>query len=224
MSATGSTFSGMQQYEFAAVAWVPWMGTADGDGENLAVDWLRRQNNPEDGAPVLRVHQDADVWRRREGPIGTLARLNSTTIVTDRGVGGAGGRPVLAPHASAKTLISAMSLARGSRLVVTEHPSLPLRAWAARVGAIDLTTSQVTSDETTDLQRELLDHVVATIYNGLLSAPGKHAVTATLPQLAASGMTLADFRGELLARAPQNWPVKQQQILLLQRRLPAEWQ
>lgn len=96
-------------------------------------------------------------------------------------------------------LCTAMELASGSHLVITEHPAVPLREWAAIVGAQDLVTGEIAPDRRTAEQLAHLEHLIQSGYNGWNAPPGDSSLRYLMPQLAESGMTWPTFLASLLA-------------------------
>jgi hypothetical protein len=188
---------------FTAVAWIPWSW----DPENarathpLAMTWALQQAAATRTKPILRVHSHAHDWTRSNtyGPYAKVA-----TIVTDRGRGSGHGPTLVPAGHSMKLVAGGMSCARSHALVVEEHPALPLSAWAAELGAINLRTGEVTTDHRNPEQAERVRSMTSSLYNGWHGPPGSSAAKHWMPELAAAGMTWADFVGTILAVAPHH--------------------
>ncbi|MCD9904669.1 hypothetical protein LUR56_40365 [Streptomyces sp. MT29] len=140
------------------VAWVPdddpnrrWDLSAE-----LAVQWVK-ERCARAGAPALLVLER----KGAEEEVSALDYLASrATTPKARTQVREGNGPVLAFLPDAKTLYYATSLARGSSLAVVEDTSnFPLRGWAARINAVDLTRP--------DVSPEPLDYRVAAAVEGL---------------------------------------------------------
>jgi hypothetical protein len=165
------------------------------------MEWALEQADAVGAKPVLRVHSHAHDWTHSSS---TYARYaNVATVVTDRGRGAKG--PTLVPAAHSMNLVAAgMSCADGFALVIEEHPALPLGAWAAELGALDLRTGQPTDDHRIPELVEWVRGLASSLYNGWSSLPGSAAAKHRMPELAAAGMTWSDFVGTLLAMAPHH--------------------
>ena len=205
--------------DLQAVAWAPftyddldWVRRRD----TIAVAWAMTRARSEGAKTVLRVPTNADHWKREAGALGAFAK--ASTVVTNRGKSHGWG-VTLVPWGYAREVGDGMACARGSSLVVTEHPALLLEGWAMALGAIDLRTGEVTADTRTDEQRADLDHLVDSLYNGWRGVIGVRAAQRVLPKLAESGMTWAVFVGSILALDPSRVEVKE-----MKRYAPQVWQ
>ena len=165
------------------------------------MDWALEQAAAAGASPVLRVHSHAHDWTH---PTSTYARYAQVaTVVTDRGRGAKG--PTLVPDAHSVGLVAGgMRCADGFVLAVEEHPALPLAGWAAELSAVNLRTGEPSEDHRNPELVERVRGLAASLYNGWSSLPGSSAAKHRMPELAAAGMTWADFVGTLLAVAPQH--------------------
>jgi hypothetical protein len=184
---------------------VPW---CDGDRDwllrrdQLAGAWLIGQAQT-DGSPiVVQTTTDARGVRNSDGVDGQLAR-SGASVATYRSSAGSGATYV--SLADIKLLATAMRTARGHAIAVTETPALPVQGWAMAVGAVNLSTGQVTEDTRTEEQRSMLKLFVGQLYNGWSHKQvGRRASAYYLPKLAESGMSYSEFVGALLALDPKH--------------------
>ena len=189
--------------QLTAVAWVPWSWDPDESraGHPLADAWALAQAAGTGIEPVLRVQSHAHDWTHQSQPHASYA--NIARIVTDRGRSASG--TTLVPDAYTMKLVAGgMSCADGHALVVEEHPALPLAAWAAELGAVNLRTGTMDDDPRDPEQAERVRALCSSLYNGWSSLPGSSAAKHWMPELAAAGMTWADFVGTVLAVAPHH--------------------
>jgi hypothetical protein len=170
--------------EYRNMAWAPfthedltWLGRRDDE----AAAWIIRRSRAEGRPPVVRVDTNAAHWQRDAGPIGRVGRAGS--LVTNRS--GSGSGPTLAFNPTEKCMTGALAGARGYSIVAVEHPSLPLRGWAAAVGALDLRTGDVVEDPLTEQQRDRIDFIVSQAYNGWRAA--RRFVSRPMAELAEGG-------------------------------------
>ena len=202
---------------FTHVGWVPWSPNREKPGRvhELAMDWALTRASESRTKPVLRVHSHAHDWTHPSSAYSRFAKAG--TVVTDRGRGAKG--TTLVPSAySMKLVAGGMSNADGHALVVEEHPALPLEAWAAHLGAVNLRTGEVVPDTRSPELVERVSMLASSLYNGWSSLPGSSAAKHRLPELAAAGMTWDEFVGTLLAIAPHH--VDEKDML---RWAPPEW-
>lgn len=207
-----------------AAAWAPW---GDGDREwllrrdKVAGAWLAARSRADGSALVVQAASHARQVRESGGVEGLLAQAGAS-VATYRSPAGPGATYL--SHANIKLLATAMHTARGHAIAVTELPTLPLRGWAMAVGAVDLSTNEVTQDTRTDEQRKMLDLFVSQLYNGWSHKEvGRRASAYYLPKLADSGMSYAEFVGTLLAIAPGHLD-SQSDIEDMTKALPPNWE
>lgn len=189
--------------EFTSVAWVPWSWDPDEarQAHQLSMTWALEQAAELRAKPVLRVHSHAHDWTRDSTTHGPFAKV--AAVVTDRDRGAKG--PTLVPFGHSMMLVAGgMACADGFSLVVEEHPALPLAAWAAELGAVNLRTGSVDPDPRDPEHAEQVRSMMSSLYNGWRSLPGSSAAKHWIPLLAAGGMTWADFAGTVLAFAPHH--------------------
>jgi hypothetical protein len=103
-----------------------------------------------------------------------------------------------------KLVAGGMSCADGFALVPEEHPALPLHAWAAELGAVNLRTGEQTEDHRVPEFAERVRSLASSLYNGWSSLPGSAAAKHRMRELAAADVSWADFVGTLLAVAPHH--------------------
>ncbi|KGH46488.1 hypothetical protein IN07_12015 [Modestobacter caceresii] len=116
-----------------------------------------------------------------------------------------------------------MKTANGFSLAATENPTFPLDGWAMAVGAVDLATNAVTSDERSAEQIEMLERLVQKLYNGWSHKEvGRRASAYYMPRLADAGMTYSVFVGSLIAIAPR-YLDSNSDIDAMEKALPASW-
>ncbi|MCZ2850200.1 hypothetical protein [Modestobacter sp. VKM Ac-2978] len=107
--------------------------------------------------------------------------------------------------------------------MATETKTLPLHGWAMATGAVDLTTNEVTEDERSTEQIEMLEGLVNQLYNGWSHKQvGRRASAYYMPRLADSGMSYAVFVGSLIALAPRRLD-SNSDIEEMRKALPPAW-
>lgn len=205
----------MREHKFVATAWAPYADlellTGDGDVRDAELDWVRRRDalsaawvlhraQLDHTSAVLRVHSHAHQYRHDHSSFSGYAA--QATIVTNRSRNECRGA-TLAPWCDANTAAGTMQCADGSSVLLHEHPTFPLMGWAMALGAVNLRTLRPTPDTRSDEQREQIEDLIFSTYNGWRAEPGRNAARYALPRLERSGMTWAIFVGSVLAIDPR---------------------
>lgn len=205
-----------------AAAWAPWQ---DGDRDwlierdELAARWLFDRAQVEQARIVVQGTSHAHDYRENDGPLGRLARAGK--VATYRSPVGSGATYV--HHASIRLLATAMRTANGHSIAATELPTFPIAGWAMAVGAIDLSSGDVTEDVRSSQEMEMLESFASQLYNGWSHKQvGRRASAHYLPLLAKSGMSYSVFVGSLIALDPAHLD-SNTDIDAMHKSLPAEW-
>lgn len=179
------------QSHLLAAAWVPdddperpWDEAAD-----LAAAWIWERSETEGSQPMLVTNTFQNGYGIAS--LDEIARVGGQATPRSRGRFEPG--PVLAYVPMEKTLDLALSLTRGSSLVIVETTSFPVSEWAAATGALDLIHGSVSLSTIPNDVREDLDHAIFVGGNNGWSGPHekKHARTFMSAHIA-SGRLDAD--------------------------------
>jgi hypothetical protein len=201
-----------------SAAWAPFLGGERGwliGREATAVAWLSQQAASEGSRLVVQGMSHAQHYRDGDGPLAALARRGD--VSTYKSPVGPGATFV--HNADIRLLATAMSTARGFSLVAPETKTLPLHGWAMATSAVD----EVTKDERSTEQIEMLEGLVDQLYNGWSHREvGRRASAYYMPRLADSGMSYAVFVGSLIALDPRHLD-STADIEAMNKALPPAW-
>lgn len=203
-------------------AWAPWLNDDTSwlqKRDGVAVSWLIRQAQTDSSRLVVQGTSHANQYRQGNGPLAELSRLGD--VATYRSPVGPGA--IFAPDPDIRLLATAMKAADGRSVVATESPLFPLHGWAMAVGALNLATNEVTSDERTPEQVTLLTRLMDSLYNGWSHREvGRRATAYYMPKLVDTGMTYEIFVGSLLAIDPRHLD-SNSDIEAMKKALPPTW-
>ena len=199
----------MVRAEPPIAAWGPFTGDRDWMlvREARAVAWALNRCRVEGKGGVLRV--PCHSAQHTSGANEAVRRFAAVaTVVTDeRGTWGMG--PTYVPWGQARQIGDGMATAKGSSLVVTEHPAMPLVGWAMQMRALDISTGAVTEDTRSPEQLKLIGQAVELACQGWRYIPGDRVARCVMPELAESGLSWAVFVGSVLALDPGRAQVRE---------------
>lgn len=205
-----------------SAAWAPWLeGSREWlvERDYVTAAWLAARARAEGCRIVVQGTSHAHSYRDNSGPLGALARAGD--VATYKSPAGRGATFV--HHADIRLLATAMSAAEDHPIAATEQPTFPLQGWAMATGALNLATGEITADERSSEQLELISTFVDQLYNGWRHPQvGRRACAYYLPKLAAAGMTYPIFVGSLIALDPRHLD-RNDDIKAMTKALPATW-
>lgn len=143
-----------------AFAWVPDDEERSWDlAAELASDWIWERSELEGRRPLLVTNT-----LKNASGIESLEEIAHTCgQATPQSSRRSDFSPVLAYVPDERTLGLALRLSRGYSLVVVEGFSFPIREWAAKVGAIDLTDG---SEAESELEQDVLESLDRAVFFG----------------------------------------------------------
>jgi hypothetical protein len=205
-----------------AAAWAPYLGGERGwliRRDATAARWLVQRAASEGSRLVVQGVSHANSYRHGDGPLAALARRGEVSTYKSP----AGPGATFVHNADIRLLATAMSTAAGFSLVATATKTLPLHGWAMATSAVNFATNEVTTDERSTDQIEMLEGLVDQLYNGWSHREvGRRATAYYMPRLANSGMSYAVFVGSLIALDPRHLD-SNSDIEAMAKALPPAW-